>query len=75
MAPTEIDPRIRRALGEHAVVRAADLFERGVHPRTVYGLRDAGALEQVSRGVYRLATAPPRRTSISWRSRPVHHTR
>jgi predicted transcriptional regulator of viral defense system len=55
---TDLDPRIRRALGEHAVVRAADLFERGVHPRTVYGLRNAGDLEQVSRGVYRLATAP-----------------
>jgi predicted transcriptional regulator of viral defense system len=54
----DLDPRIRRAFGEHAVVRAADLFDRGVHPRTVYGLRDAGQLEQVSRGVYRLVTAP-----------------
>jgi predicted transcriptional regulator of viral defense system len=53
-----LDPRVRRALGERAVVRAADLFERGLHPRTVYGLRDSGELEQVSRGVYRLATAP-----------------
>ena len=55
---TNLDPRIRRVLGEQAVVRASDLFDRGVHPRTVYGLRNAGELEQVSRGVYRLATAP-----------------
>jgi predicted transcriptional regulator of viral defense system len=56
--PAAVDPRIRRALGDHAVVRAADLFDLGLHPRTVYGLRDAGELEQVSRGIYRLASAP-----------------
>jgi predicted transcriptional regulator of viral defense system len=30
-----------------------------VHPRDLYALRDAGALEQVSRGVFRLAGLPP----------------
>jgi predicted transcriptional regulator of viral defense system len=30
-----------------------------VHPRDLYGLTDAGILERVSRGVYRLAALPP----------------
>jgi predicted transcriptional regulator of viral defense system len=54
-------------MGKSAEQRAAALFERhgvlrtskalalGVHPRTLYGLRDSGRLLQVSRGVYRLA--------------------
>lgn len=57
-SPAKLDPRLRRALSEHAVVRASELFGRGVHPRTVYALRNAGELEQVSRGLYRLAAAP-----------------
>jgi hypothetical protein len=39
-------------------VRASQLFDAGVHPRTLYALRDAGQLELVSRGLYRLASAP-----------------
>jgi predicted transcriptional regulator of viral defense system len=31
----------------------------GIHPRTLYALRDAGDIEQVCRGLYRLSTAPP----------------
>ncbi|HEV3018714.1 MAG TPA: type IV toxin-antitoxin system AbiEi family antitoxin domain-containing protein [Burkholderiaceae bacterium] len=30
----------------------------GIHPRVLYGLRDAGRLRQVSRGLYRLAELP-----------------
>ena len=30
-----------------------------VHRRTLYALRDAGIVEQLSRGLYRLADAPP----------------
>jgi predicted transcriptional regulator of viral defense system len=31
----------------------------GIHPRTLYALRDRGELEQLSRGLYRLADLPP----------------
>ena len=31
----------------------------GIHPRTLYGLRDQGLLERVSRGVYRLSDLAP----------------
>ena len=41
------------------VLRTFQALERGVHPRTLYGLRDRGLLERVSRGVYRLAELEP----------------
>ena len=41
------------------VLRTFQVLERGVHPRTLYDLRDRGLLEKVSRGVYRLAGLEP----------------
>ncbi len=31
----------------------------GIHPRTLYHLRDIGELEAISRGIYRLTSLPP----------------
>lgn len=36
-------------------LRTAEALKAGIHPRTLYQLRDAGTIQQVSRGVYRLA--------------------
>ena len=41
------------------MLRTSDAIRLGVHPRTIYTLRDRGELEQVGRGIYRLSTAPP----------------
>jgi predicted transcriptional regulator of viral defense system len=41
------------------VLRTTDAVRLGVHPRTLYAMRDAGALERVARGAYRLADLPP----------------
>ena len=41
------------------IIRTAEALKAGVHPRTLYALRDSGALERVSRGVYRLADQAP----------------
>ena len=41
------------------MLRTSEALDLGIHPRTLYFLRDAGRLEQVSRGVYRLADLPP----------------
>jgi len=41
------------------VLRTKEALRRGIHPRTLYELRDKGALERLSRGVYRLAEEPP----------------
>jgi len=46
----------RRAGG---MLRTAQVLRFGIHPRDLYALRDAGVLEPVSRGVYRLADLPP----------------
>ncbi len=40
------------------MLRTSRAVALGVHPRVLYGLRDAGRLEEVSRGLYRLADLP-----------------
>ena len=45
---------------EHGgVLRTMEAVRHGVHPRTLYAMRDAGLLERLGRGVYRLADLPP----------------
>jgi predicted transcriptional regulator of viral defense system len=40
-------------------LRTAEALRLGVHPRTLYAMRDSGVLERLSRGLYRLAELPP----------------
>jgi predicted transcriptional regulator of viral defense system len=40
-------------------IKTAQALKAGIHPRTIYQLRDNGSIEQISRGVYRLATQTP----------------
>jgi len=40
------------------MLRTRDALEAGIHPRTLYALRDSGRIELLSRGLYRLADAP-----------------
>ncbi len=45
---------------EHGgVLRTMEAVRLGVHPRTLYAMRDAGILERLGRGLYRLADLPP----------------
>lgn len=37
------------------LIKTSDALKAGIHPRTLYQLRDLGVIEQLSRGVYRLA--------------------
>lgn len=41
------------------ILHTADALRSGIHPATLYAMRDSGALEAVSRGVYRLAGNSP----------------
>src|SRR3972149_8777796 len=41
------------------ILRTAQALRAGIHPGTLYAMRDTGALEVVSRGVYRLADSSP----------------
>ena len=52
--------KARHVFTKHkGMLRTSDAIRLGVHPRTLYTLRDRGELEQVGRGIYRLSTAPP----------------
>ena len=44
------------------MLRTSKALDLGIHPRTLYFLHDTGRLEQISRGVYRLADLPPLET-------------
>lgn len=41
------------------VLRTTEALHLGIHPRTLYAMRDSGVLQQLSRGLYRLAELPP----------------
>jgi predicted transcriptional regulator of viral defense system len=45
-------------LARGGVLRTSQALRAGIHPQTLYAMRDAGLLERVSRGLYRLADLP-----------------
>jgi len=52
--------KARHVFANHGgMLRPANAIRLGIHPRTLYALRDSGEIEQVGRGLYRLSTAPP----------------
>ena len=52
--------RARYLFAEHGgMLRTSRAIRLGIHPRTLYALRDAAEIEQVGRGLYRLSSAPP----------------
>jgi predicted transcriptional regulator of viral defense system len=57
--PNSTDKAIQLLHNQKGVLCTADMLHMGIHPRTLYKLRDTGVLEQLSRGVYRLASQEP----------------
>ena len=52
--------KARQVFSKHGgMLRPSKAMRLGIHPRTLYSLRDAGDIEQVGWGLYRLSTAPP----------------
>src|SRR4029077_8674389 len=52
--------KARQVFSAHrGMLRTSKAMRLVIHPRTLYALRDAGEIEQVGRGLYRLSTAPP----------------
>jgi predicted transcriptional regulator of viral defense system len=41
------------------MIKTSEAIQAGIHPRTLYQLRDMGDLVQISRGIYRLAEIEP----------------
>ena len=57
---TSAKERARQIFKEHGgTLRTREALSAGIHPRTLYALRDVGELEQLARGLYRLAELPP----------------
>ncbi|MCG8377479.1 MAG: type IV toxin-antitoxin system AbiEi family antitoxin domain-containing protein [Chlorobiales bacterium] len=46
-------------LKQGGIIRTQEAIRQGIHPRTLYQLRDSGELEQLSRGVYKLRDSKP----------------
>jgi len=57
--PTVATRQAIKTFREHGgILRTKQALHLGIHPRTLYQLRDDGVVDQVSRGVYRLAVLP-----------------
>jgi len=56
---TDREWALRMFREQGGLLRTGEALRLGMHPRTLYALRDCGALEQVTRGVYRLAELAP----------------
>jgi len=63
MDPAATDKQIeavRRAFRRGGgILRTGEALDQGIHPRTLYAMRDAGLLERLDRGLYRLTDLPP----------------
>jgi predicted transcriptional regulator of viral defense system len=46
-----------RIFRKHGILRTSEALDLGIHPETLYAMRDAGELEQLARGLYQLADA------------------
>ena len=51
--------RARKVFQQHGTMRTKEILAAGIHPRTLYEMRDAGEIEQHGRGLFRLANMPP----------------
>ena len=50
----------REAFRRHGgILRMSEALQAGVHRRTLYAMRDAGTIERLGRGLYRLSDLPP----------------
>lgn len=60
---TQQPPKFKTAkevFGAHeGTLRTGQAVRSGIHPRTLYQMRDAGVIQELSRGLYRLAELPP----------------
>lgn len=57
--PVRLEAAAARFRERGGILRMAEALRAGIHRRTLYQLRDRGVLEQLSRGVYRLADSRP----------------
>ena len=57
---TTLTTRARSAFNaQGGILRTTEALAAGIHPRTLYAMRDAGQIEALARGVYRLTDLAP----------------
>jgi len=72
--PSAIKQAHRIFKEHHGTLRTVEALRAGIHPRTLYALRDQGMIEQVARGLYRLAElSPPREPDLLTVAKKVPH--
>lgn len=59
-----MQPAVKQSVSEifrehGGTLRTSEAIRLGIHPRTLYELRESGEITQLSRGVFRLAELPP----------------
>ena len=54
-----LDELRRLSKDKGGMIRTTEAIRQGVHPRTLYQLRESGTLERLSRGVYRISERKP----------------
>jgi predicted transcriptional regulator of viral defense system len=59
-APDSRFDRAVKIFEQHGgILRTSQALQAGIHPGTLYAMRDSGQLEVISRGVFRLSDIPP----------------
>ena len=56
--PEQFKEAVRAFRKNGGILRMSEAVQAGISRRTLYAMRDEGVLEQLSRGVYRLASLP-----------------
>lgn len=52
--------RAREVFQRHGgLLKSSEAIKAGIHPATLYAMRDSGVVEQIVRGLFRLANLPP----------------
>ena len=60
LTPDRLAKKAQALFRKHGgTLRTTQAMAEGVHPRMLYALRDAGVLQRISRGLYRLADSAP----------------
>ncbi len=57
--PNKFETAKKVFLGRGGVLKTGEALNAGIHPRTLYEMERRGALEKLSRGLYRLSDLPP----------------
>ena len=56
---TKVEKATQLFRRQGGILRTSEALREGIHPRTLYAMRDEGLLERLERGLYRLTELPP----------------